>query len=68
MKPHVVHERSAETPEAKARWFQSLSLTERMELLCMYTDLALTLNPSLAKLKTHDAQSTQGRIRILSEA
>ena len=50
--------------EAKARWFQSLSMEERMDALCAFTDLALTLNPRLPDLK--DAQQTQGRIRLLS--
>jgi hypothetical protein len=47
---------SEETPEAKARWFQSLSVAERMDLLCMFTDLMLELNPSL--LDQADDQST----------
>jgi len=37
----VSHDRKAETPEAKARWFQSLPLSARMEFLCAYTDLIL---------------------------
>lgn len=40
--------------EAKARWFQSLTLVERMEILCAFTDLALEINPRLADMK--DAQ------------
>ena len=64
MKPFVSHDRADETPEAKARWFQSLSLEERMELLCAYTDLALSVNPNLPDRR--DARSTTGRIRILS--
>ncbi len=57
------HDRNDESLEAKARWFQSLSLAERMELLCAYTDLALTANPSLADVM--NAEPTQGRVRIL---
>ena len=53
----VFHDRSAETPEAKARWFQSLSLSERMDLFCEMTDLILTVNPKLVERK--DAESTQ---------
>ena len=31
--PSISHDRQEETPEAKARWFQSLSMSERMDLL-----------------------------------
>ena len=60
----VSHDREEETIEAKTRWFRSLPLSERMEMLCSFTDLALALNPSLSDLK--DAQQTKRRIRILS--
>jgi hypothetical protein len=60
----VSHDRKDETIEAKTRWFRSLPLSERMEMLCSFTDLALALNPSLPDLK--DAQQTKRRIRILS--
>ncbi len=64
MRLSISHSREEETLEAKARWFQSLSLEERMELLCEYTDLALEINPDLPKLKR--AQSITGRIQILT--
>ena len=54
-----------ETPEAKALWFQSLSLEERMELFCSITDLILQNNPTIVDGK--DAQQTAGNIRILSK-
>ncbi len=60
----VTHGREQESPEAKARWFQSLSLEERMELLCAFTDLVLAANPRLAEGKR--AQPTWGRIQVLS--
>ena len=66
MEPSISRDRHEETPEAKARWFQSLSLTERMELLCTYTDLILSKNPTIADTK--DAQSTSRSIRIVSNA
>lgn len=47
--PRISHDRAAETPEAKARWFQSLTLEERMNLLCEFTDLIMELNPSIAE-------------------
>ncbi|MBN1253672.1 MAG: hypothetical protein JXA50_00145 [Deltaproteobacteria bacterium] len=65
MNKMVSHSREEESIEAKTRWFRSLSLTERMELLCSFTDLALEANPNLSDLK--DAQQTNRRIRILSK-
>ena len=62
----ISHDINEESIEAKVRWFRSLPLSERMEMLCNYTDLALELNPDLAGKK--DAQSITGRVRILSEA
>ena len=63
MDPLVSRDRSEETPEAKARWFQSLSLEERMELLCEFTDLVLENNPDAAE--SGRAQSSSGRVRVL---
>ena len=62
----ISHDRQEETPEAKARWFQSLPLAERMELLCLFTDLILTINPKIVEQK--DAQPVAGRVLIVSEA
>lgn len=64
MRGAVSHNRKEETPEAKVQWFRSLSLEERMELLCAFTDLALTLNPRLADRK--NAQQIKRGIQILS--
>ena len=66
MNSKISHDRNDETIEAKAKWFRSLSLSERMDMLCTYTDLALELNPQLPDKKY--AQQTKGRIRILSSA
>jgi hypothetical protein len=62
----VSHDRLEETPEAKARWFQKLSLVEREELLSNFTDMILSVNPKVVELK--DAQPITGRIRVLREA
>lgn len=62
----ISHSREDESMESKALWFQSLPLSERMELLCSFTDLALTLNPKLQFKK--NAQSVTGRIQILTKA
>jgi hypothetical protein len=62
----VSHDWTEETPEAKARWFRSLRMADRMQLLCELTDLAVSLNPSLPETKR--AESTAGRIRVISPA
>jgi hypothetical protein len=60
----ISHDRQEETIEAKARWFQSLPLSERMELLCLFTDLILSSNPRIVEQK--DAQPIEGRVRVFS--
>ena len=64
MEKRVSHSLLEETIEAKTRWFQSLSLSERMEILCSFTDLALEVNPKLPDPKGD--QQTERDIRILS--
>ena len=58
MNQTISHNRRDETSEAKARWFQSLSLSERM-------DLFLSNNPRILDKK--NAQPIEGRIRVLSK-
>ncbi len=60
----VFHGREQESPEAKAQWFQSLSLAERMDYLCSVTDLILENNPEVAERR--DAQPVAGRIRVVA--
>ena len=62
----VSHSREQETAASKALWFQSLSLTERMDYLCSVTDLILENNQNVVNKK--NAQSTSGRVRVLSIA
>lgn len=64
MEGSISHERSEETPEAKARWFQSLSLSERMDIFCEITEFILSVNPGIVERK--HAEPPSGRIRILS--
>jgi len=66
MNSQISHDRNDETIEAKVKWFRKLKLSERMDMLCAYTDLALELNPQLPDKKY--AQQTKGRIQILSAA
>lgn len=62
----ISHDKEEETPESKAHWFQSLSLSERMDMLCFLTDLVLENNPMIAERKGD--QPFAGRIRVLSKA
>jgi hypothetical protein len=64
MTPKIKHGREHESIEAKARWFQSLSIEERLDVFCEFTELALTINPHLKDPR--DVNSITGRIRILS--
>jgi hypothetical protein len=64
--PSISHDREEETIEAKARWFQSLTIEERLRLFDEMTELALALNPRLPDLK--DAEPSRGSRRILSPA
>ena len=66
MEFEISHNRNDETIEAKVKWFRTLNLSERMDMLCAYTDLALELNPQLPDKKY--AQQAKKRIQILSEA
>lgn len=66
MIPRISHNRNEESLEAKAQWFQSLSLAERMDLLCEFTDLVFENNPKVAEVGR--AQSSAGRVRVLSVA
>ncbi len=66
MEFRISHDRSDETIEAKVKWFRTLNLSERMDMLCAYTDLALELNPQLPDKKY--AQQAKRRIQILSAA
>ena len=61
----ISHNIDDESIEAKVLWFRTLPISERMEMLCNFTDLALELNPDLAGKK--DAQPTKRRVRILSK-
>lgn len=64
MKTALSHDRKEEAIEKKTLWFRSLPLQERMEMLCSFTDLALTLNPKLQERPY--AKPTSGRIQIIS--
>lgn len=52
-----------ETPESKARWFQSLSEEERMDLMCEFYDLIVENQPDIARRKR--ASHAQGPVQVL---
>lgn len=62
--PSVSHDFELETPESKAAWFQSLTLEERMELLCEFTELFLEVRPSIGRPAV--ASTPSDRIRVLT--
>lgn len=66
MNLQISHDRNDETIESKALWFRSLSLSERMDVFCAFTDMALELNPQLPDKK--HAQPIKGSVQILSAA
>jgi len=64
MKASISHNRADETLEAKARWFKSLSVEERLDLFNEMTELIIALNPAV--LTSKDAKPIPGRVRVLS--
>jgi hypothetical protein len=60
----ISHDLSEELPEMKARWFQSLTVEERMEVFCSFTDLILSVNPEIMEKKL--AEPIPGRVQVLS--
>ena len=62
----VTHNRQEETIEAKALWFQSLTLVERMDMLCAFTELLLFTNPLIVEQR--NAQPVEGRVLVLTAA
>lgn len=65
MKKTITHDRGMEAIEEKTRWFRSLSIDERAEILNEFTELALAVNP---KILVKDAQPVKGRVCVLSKA
>jgi hypothetical protein len=60
----VSHDFAEETMEAKARWFQSLTMEQRMAVFCSFMDLIFAINPHIADFK--DAEQLAKGIPILS--
>ena len=65
MKKKVTYDFKEESIEAKARWFRNLTMKERIQNLCDFTELALAINPKVGEKKID--KSFTGRIQILSK-
>jgi hypothetical protein len=65
MNESVSHSFADESIEAKAKWFKSLSLEERMNVFVAFTRLILENNPEIAKKK--HARPASDRVRVLSK-
>ena len=63
MNATVTRDRTEERIEAKALWFCSLTLTERMDMLCAFTELLLMTNPKIVEQR--NAQLIEGRVLVL---
>lgn len=60
----VTHDRQEETIEAKTLWFRSLTLAERMDMLCAFTELLLLTNPKIVEQR--DAEPVAGSVLVLT--
>lgn len=65
MNRSVSHDLRDESVEAKARWFQSLSLEDRMDVFVAFTNLILENNPDIVTKKYVGPASD--RIRVISK-
>jgi hypothetical protein len=63
----VSHDRSQESLQAKASWFQSLSLEERMDVFVAFTNLIVENNPDIVSQKPLPPASDRVRIISLSD-
>jgi len=61
----ISHDRADESLEAKARWFQSLTMEQRMDVFQQIMELALAVNSRLMERK--NAQRPQGPFRVAGE-
>lgn len=61
----ISHDRDDESLEAKARWFQGLTIQQRMDVFEQIMEVALRINPKLMEWK--NAQRPQGAFRVAGE-
>jgi hypothetical protein len=60
----ISHDRSEESLWAKAQWFQSLPIEERLELFDEMCEMILAVQPDIVEKK--DATPVPGRVRVLT--
>jgi len=65
MKKKVTYDFKEESIESKTRWFCSLTMSERIQNLCDFTELALAINPNIGEKQID--KSVTGRIQVLSK-
>jgi hypothetical protein len=65
MSGSISHSFADESIEAKAKWFKTLSVEDRMKILVAFTNLILENNPEIAKKK--HVRPASDRIRVLSK-
>jgi len=63
MNPLITHDREEETIESKVLWLRSLTLAERMDMLCAFTELLLMTNSKI--LEQCNAQPIEGCVPAL---
>jgi len=63
----ISHDLRDESLEAKARWFQSLPLEERMDVFVAFTNLILENNPDVVNRKPLPRASDRVRVISLSD-
>lgn len=66
MNAMVTHDRAEESIESKTLWFRSLTVIERMDMLCAFTELLLMTNPKIVEQK--NAEPIEGRVLVLTAA
>ncbi|HEV7474227.1 MAG TPA: hypothetical protein VGN90_09260 [Pyrinomonadaceae bacterium] len=66
MTESVSHSFADESMAAKAKWFRTLSIEDRMNMLIEFTNLILENNPEVAKKK--HARPASDRVRVLELA
>lgn len=64
MNESVSHSFADESIDAKAKWFKSLSIEERMDVFVAFTNLILENNPDIVNQK--DIKRALGNVRILA--
>jgi hypothetical protein len=61
----VSHDIREESLQAKAQWFRSLSVEERMDVFVAFTNLILENNPDIVKQK--NVRPASERVRVISK-